>query len=106
VDGKIETAPVLKQQMVELAGRDKEARILIKGDRDVAYARIMDVMDIVRQAGLSHVVLPTDPKATQAAAIPAETGVPGTAPVTPPTQNSSDPGVPGAPPVAPPTQNR
>jgi len=44
-----------------------EARVFIKGDRNVVYARVMMVMDIVRQAGLTKVVLPTDPKIGQAA---------------------------------------
>jgi biopolymer transport protein ExbD len=46
----------------EKAGLIKEPRVLIKGDRQAQYARIMDVMDMVRQAGLTRVVFPTDPK--------------------------------------------
>jgi len=42
--------------------RNKDSRVLLKGDREVPYAKIMDVMDMVRQAGLTRVVLPTDPK--------------------------------------------
>lgn len=62
VDGTKRTAPDVQARLRSIAIRDKEARVLVKGDRDVAYARIMDVMDLVRQAGLTRVVLPTDPK--------------------------------------------
>jgi biopolymer transport protein TolR len=80
VDGQLETPDVLQQRLVALASRDRESRVLIKGDRDVPYARIMDVMDLVRQAGLTHIVLPTDPKATQSAALPGGNAVPASAP--------------------------
>lgn len=46
------------------AATDRETRVLIKGDRSIVYQKVMDVMDIVRQSGLTHVVLPTDPKAS------------------------------------------
>lgn len=62
VDGSKRTPPDVQARLRSIAIRDKEARVLVKGDRDVAYARIMDVMDLVRQAGLTRVVLPTDPK--------------------------------------------
>jgi biopolymer transport protein TolR len=79
VDGQSEAPAALQQRLIVLASHDHEARVLIKGDRDVPYARIMDVMDIVRQAGLTHIVLPTDPKATQAAALPADNAIPASA---------------------------
>ncbi|MFN3652638.1 MAG: ExbD/TolR family protein [Armatimonadota bacterium] len=47
--------------MKQVAGKNKQARVLVKGDRDVVYSRVMEVMDQVRQAGLTRVVLPTDP---------------------------------------------
>src|SRR5437868_10268036 len=62
VDGTKRTAPDVQGRLRTIAKRDKEARVLVKGDREVAYARIMEVMDLVRQAGLTRVVLPTDPK--------------------------------------------
>ena len=34
----------------------------MKGDREAVYGRVMEVMDMIRQAGLSKIVLPTDPK--------------------------------------------
>lgn len=54
----------LRTRLVALAQTDKQARVLIKGDKNVPYARIMHVMDLVRQAGLVRVVLPTEPEPT------------------------------------------
>src|SRR5438874_2778603 len=61
-DGQKRSAPEIQARLRTIASKDKEARILVKGDRDVVYERIMEVMDMVRQAGLTKVVLPTDPK--------------------------------------------
>jgi len=62
LDGQKQTMAKVQARLRAIAARDKQARILVKGDQDVVYARIMDVMDMVRQAGLTRVVLPTDPK--------------------------------------------
>lgn len=67
VDGVLMDANSLKSRLNQVAARDKTARILVKGDRTAAYARIMDVMDLVRQAGLTRIVLPTDPRPENAA---------------------------------------
>lgn len=64
LDGKVKQPAELAVHLKGIAARDKQARILLKGDRTVAYAKIMEVMDLVRQAGLTRVVLPTDPKTT------------------------------------------
>lgn len=60
VEGRPITAAVLGRRLRELAARNREARVLVKGDRSVNYSRVMDVMDLVRQAGLTRVVLPTE----------------------------------------------
>ena len=62
IEGRARTEKEIQAQLKAIAARDKQARILVKGDRDVVYRRMMEVMDMVRQAGLSRVVLPTDPK--------------------------------------------
>ncbi len=49
-------------KLTAAAQKDKDARVLVKGDRTVPYARVMDVMDMARQAGLTRITLPTDPK--------------------------------------------
>ena len=65
LDGQKQAPPVLQARLKDLARRNREARILVKGDREVVYARVMDVMDMIRQAGLTRVVLPTEPKLPQ-----------------------------------------
>ena len=55
----------VQQRMKTVYQTNHEARVFIKGDRSVMYSRVMAVMDIVRQAGLTKVVLPTDPKIGQ-----------------------------------------
>jgi len=63
VDGERQDAAQVQARLMAVAAKDKKSRILLKGDRDVLYGRVMEVMDLVRQAGLTRVVLPTLPKA-------------------------------------------
>src|SRR5262249_17461978 len=46
VDGTKRSIPDIQGRLRSIAIRDKEARVLVKGDKDVVYARIMDVMDM------------------------------------------------------------
>jgi biopolymer transport protein ExbD len=62
VDGGPRKPAEVQQRLLETAKTNPNARVMVKGDRDVVYARVMDVMDMVRQAGLTRIVLPTDPK--------------------------------------------
>jgi biopolymer transport protein ExbD len=59
-----QTPEQLQRRLIAVAKRDKQARILIKGDRAVQHGKVMDVLDRVRVAGLTRVVFPTDPKKT------------------------------------------
>ena len=61
VDGQMMKSDELLTRFKAVAGKDLESRVLIKGDKDVSYNKIMQVMDTARQAGLSKVVLPTEP---------------------------------------------
>lgn len=70
LDGKEQSNEQVQAHLRGIAATNKEARILVKGDRNVQYAKVMEVMDMVRQAGLTRVVLPTDPKRTEAAQAP------------------------------------
>jgi biopolymer transport protein ExbD len=67
VDGQKLTPGQLQTRLMVLGRANKQARVLLKGDRGVVYARMMDVIDMVRQAGLSRLVLPTSPKLGQPA---------------------------------------
>ena len=60
--GKKQEPAAVQARLRQLALRDKQARVMVKGDRDVAYVKVMEVMDMARQAGLTRIVLPTDPK--------------------------------------------
>src|SRR5687767_4762169 len=62
MDGKPVEPKALQSHITAMARRDKESRVLLKGDRAVVYDRVMDVMDVIRQAGLTRIVLQTDPK--------------------------------------------
>ena len=61
VDNKATSDATLQSRMANLAMRNKQARVLLKGDSSVPYGRVMRAMDIARQSGLTRVVLPTDP---------------------------------------------
>lgn len=63
LNGQRQTMPQVRTAMTAAARRDPNTRVLVKGDRTIAYQRVMDVMDTVKQSGLTRVVLPTDPKA-------------------------------------------
>jgi biopolymer transport protein ExbD len=54
--------PEIQAHLLTVAAKDKQSRVLVKGDREAVYGRVMEVMDIIRQAGLTRIVLPTDPK--------------------------------------------
>ncbi len=71
VDARLSTEGEVRSRLVAVAKKDKTSRVLLKGDRDVRYERMMQVMDLVRMAGLTRVVLPTDPKQDVTPAAPA-----------------------------------
>jgi biopolymer transport protein ExbD len=60
VEGKPIADGPLRARLSALA-HEPQSRVLIKGDRSVAYERVMHVMDLVRLSGVTRVVLPTDP---------------------------------------------
>jgi biopolymer transport protein ExbD len=62
MDGQKVNADGIHDRLKRVAEQDKQARVLVKGDRSVHYAQVMDVMDLVRRAGLTRVVLPTEAK--------------------------------------------
>ena len=75
--------------MREQAQGQPERRIFVRGDRSIAYGRIMEVMGIVSSAGFSRVALLAEQPAGQPArgapargAAPARPPAPPTAPST------------------------
>jgi len=62
LNGKPVQPAALQAALLKADAADQDTRVLIKGDRAVSYEKVMDVMDMVKQSGLSRVMLPTDPK--------------------------------------------
>ena len=62
LDGQKRDSEALAARLQATARKNRQARVLVKGDREVAYKRMMDVMDLVHQAGLTSIVLPTEPE--------------------------------------------
>lgn len=76
MDGRAYADDQVADRLKSVAARNKDARVLIKGDREVEYSRVMAVMDMARQAGLTKVVLPTDPKLGQPTSLPTTSAPP------------------------------
>ncbi len=62
VDAKEQTAVQVQGLLKTTATKNKDARVLVKADKAVMYVKVMEVMDMARQAGLTHITLPTEPK--------------------------------------------
>ena len=45
--------------------RRPDVRIFIRGDRDIAYGRVMEVMGVLNGAGFNNVALVTEPRASK-----------------------------------------
>jgi biopolymer transport protein TolR len=65
-DGKIflRDTPVEAEDLIEQVKAQTEARgddsVFLKGDREVAYGRIVEVLDILHRGGIVHVGMVTD----------------------------------------------
>lgn len=72
LDGREVDIAALQSAMTVRAARDKETRVVIKGDENIEYKRVVQVMDMAKQSGLPKVALgtqlPTDALAPQATA--------------------------------------
>jgi biopolymer transport protein ExbD len=62
INAKEQTSAEVQGLLKTTATKNKDARVMVKADRAVMYARVMEVMDMARQAGLTHITLPTEPK--------------------------------------------
>ena len=74
IDGQPQSLEQVQNRLNATARANKDARVLIKGDQNVTYAHVAAVIDLARQAGLTKVTLPTDPKIGQAASAAPTTG--------------------------------
>jgi biopolymer transport protein TolR len=72
VDGKNPTDADLLRNLKAAYAQNHEVRVLVKGDEGVPYGRVSHAMDIISQANIKHINLPTNPKRPQdSAALPA-----------------------------------
>ena len=62
VNAKQQTPAEVQTLLKTTAAKNKDARVMVKADRAAVYAGVMEVMDMARQAGLTHITLPTEPK--------------------------------------------
>lgn len=49
----------MRQKLIEASARDPETLILLKGDRGCGYGRVVDLLDMVRQTGLTRIAIVT-----------------------------------------------
>ena len=59
LNGKPSTEAIIQSTLVAAAKRNAHTRVVIKGDENTEYKRIVRVMDMARQAGLAKVALGT-----------------------------------------------
>lgn len=59
VDAKVTNEAALQGLMVRRAKANPETRVVIKGDENIEYKRVVRVMDMAKQAGLPKVALGT-----------------------------------------------
>ena len=62
LNGQPITLDALRATMTQRAARNADTRVMIKGDQDIAYKRVVEIMDVAKQSGLERVVLSTDPQ--------------------------------------------
>ncbi len=53
-------AATLQAQLAAIVSQDKDARVVVAGDRDVPYQKIMDAIDAIKQAKVEKVGLISD----------------------------------------------
>jgi biopolymer transport protein ExbD len=57
LDGVLMTPEVLLGKMKEAASQDKEARAIISADQTLNYGKVMGLIDLVKEAGISKFAL-------------------------------------------------
>ncbi len=59
LDGREVDISALQQAMTARGKRDNQTRVVIKGDENIEYKRVVQVMDMAKQSGLPKVALGT-----------------------------------------------
>ncbi len=68
--GRKQTQEELVIALKSAYDQNHEVRVLVKGDRNVPYGKVSVVMDLISQANIKHINLPTDPKPGQTTIAP------------------------------------
>jgi biopolymer transport protein TolR len=55
----VQTADLVDRLKVQIAQRPDDT-VFLKGDRDVAYGRVIDVLDLLQRGGIQHVGMVTE----------------------------------------------
>jgi len=58
LDGKSVSRHELKTRVIELAKQDKTSKVAIEADRSVPYGTVIQTIDMLRDNGLRHIILP------------------------------------------------
>ena len=70
IEGRKQTQEELVIALKSAYDQNHEVRVLVKGDKNVPYGKVSVVMDLISQANIKHINLPTDPKPGQATIAP------------------------------------
>lgn len=62
MDGKTTTDPELLATLRAAQAQNPDVRVLVKGDEGVNYGRVSHAMDLISQAKIKHINLPTNPR--------------------------------------------
>jgi biopolymer transport protein TolR len=63
MDGKPTSDDDLLRTLKAASTRNKDVRVLVKGDEGVNYGRVSHAMDLISMANIKHINLPTNPRA-------------------------------------------
>ena len=62
LDGAPVTLPALRERLAAMAGKGRDAQVLIRADRRVTHGLVVAVMDAARSAGLTRLAILTERK--------------------------------------------
>lgn len=65
LEGERVSLELLGEEVLALANSREADRVVLRGDRDVAYQRVMEVLDKIRSSGLSKVSLEAQPRGSR-----------------------------------------
>ncbi|MGE0416680.1 MAG: protein TolR [Acetobacteraceae bacterium] len=80
-DEEVDLADIVAK-LQAIASNNPDRRIFVRGDKDLAYGRIMEVMGTITQGGFNKVALLAEQRGAPSAASPAGAPAPAKAPAT------------------------